>query len=685
MERKVHNRWKGLSPPFPESGVARDVFRKHAMRLSDWLATSDSPGVVDPNEILEETLGELSLSQKSADLRATLYLLTDLAQQRWSIRVTEGGDVEVARPDDEGIDPAYEKSRIRSQELLKRDEQLRERATQKFIKRMENKYVFNGKFFSIHSVIRDGRELAESLRTARRESGAKRVQALRAIVDPYIQFVDDKEYCEYTGLRLRDIWRYFRHTWSNQYMSTPGRSMAFLVRDRACESRPVIGIGAIGSPIVQIQERDSWIGWQPQAFLEFVTESPSAEVGVWLGKTIEKAINELYIDDFVEEQLLSPSDVRSPSPEVLARLSNHSEKQRQLHHRLARSQDLRRGATRSAGGRRDAQWEPRARTHLYRSKRALALADMLWARMVLQSHLSNPPTLDEVRALVASADGRQVVKKVLRKAKSDRVGIAMADITVCGAIAPYNPILGGKLVSMLAVSPEVVNAYQSKYMKQQSEIASSMAGRAIIRPSQLAFMGTTSLYGVGSSQYNRLKMPAERIGGSPGESLSYLELGKSQAYGTSHFSSGTVDALVALMEQSRNGQRVNSIFGEGVSPKFRKIRGGLEALNLPSDTLLQHGRQRIVYGVPLIRNLREYLLGMDEEPDYIFDMSAPASATAEIAKWWVERWLSKRIDSEEVLNQVERNTLVRPVRHGAIVNLPSINEDQASLFDDFSC
>ena len=68
-------------------------------------------------------------------------------------------------------------------------------------------------------------------------------------------------------------------------------------------------------------------------------------------------------------------------------------------------------------------------------------------KIILEQKLSSPPTQDEVRALLDTTDGRRVVKQVLRKAKADRVGIAMADITVCGAVDPYKPILGGKLVT----------------------------------------------------------------------------------------------------------------------------------------------------------------------------------------------------------------------------------------------
>lgn len=680
MGRQAQTSWVILSPPFPEGGVAKQVFRAHGARLSE-LLNEDENGEKF-NEAIQDALRCVGAHECDIALRAALYVLTDLARQRWSIKVNENGDLEVRRPREDWLDPMSKKARIREQELVKRDEQLREPAARRFIRGMEKRSVHNGRLASIYSVIREGRELAESLRAARSLQGDERIRALRGAIDPYLQFVDEAEHCEQTGLRLQDIWRYFRHTWTNQYTATPGRSMAFIVRDRAREHHPVIGIGSLGSPIVQIRERDSWIGWQPEAFIEFARESPSAELGGWLQKIVETAIGEIYLDDFFEEELLSPIELRAPTSDVLQRLIAHGERQRVLHHRLASSSDLKRSLRSGDTASTEAHWRGRARTHLYRSKRALSLADMLRSRIVLQQHLSSPPTPEEVRTLLGTGAGRRIVKKVLRKAKADHVGVAMADITVCGAVAPYNLVLGGKLVSMLSVSPEVVSAYRDKYAEQESEIASSMAGRPIVRRSDLVFLGTTSLYGVGSSQYNRLRMKAERIGANQGEQLAFFELGKSEAYGTSQFGSDTVRALVSLVQQSRNGQRVNSIFGEGVSPKLRKIRDGLDALNLPADVLLKHGRQRIVYGVPVARNVREFLLGMDDEPEYVFNLDEPERSTKEIGRWWAERWLGKRIESDAILAEVEQHTLVRPIRHGARVVLPHIDDGEPGLFDD---
>jgi len=199
------------------------------------------------------------------------------------------------------------------------------------------------------------------------------------------------------------------------------------------------------------------------------------------------------------------------------------------------------------------------------------------------------------------------------------------------------------------------------------EIASSMAGRAIVRKPALAFLSTTSLYG-GSSQYNRISIPCDRVGGRQGEAIRYVERGRSEAYGTSQFSDATVLALTDLVQQSEGGIRVNSIFGEGQSPKLRKIREGLEALQFPADRMLQHGRGRVVYCIPLIRNLRDFLLGIDPKPEYLAPLDV--EVTARIADWWKERWFRHRTESPDVMTQVEKHTKVYPISHGARVSLP---------------
>src|SRR5439155_14873910 len=75
------------------------------------------------------------------------------------------------------------------------------------------------------------------------------------------------------------------------------------------------------------------------------------------------------------------------------------------------------------------------------------------------------------------------------------------------------------------------------------------------------------------------------------------------------------------------------------------------------------------------------LLGLERKPSYMIPIDDGATATAKIATWWRERWLRNRIRCDEVLLELERHTLVRPIRHGgrAVVPPPA---DQPLLFAD---
>jgi hypothetical protein len=668
--------WTMLEPLLP-SKASQDVFVEHARVLAKVCRGAR------PEEAIEEARGAFVVGVtacRRGDRQALLaagLVLADLATQGWTFRA-RGEHVDV-RPPDPASDPLAEKARVRGQELVRRNAQLRQPSVQRFLESMERLRLHEGRNVSIYSLMRDGRELADGLRAARTHLNSGWADVLSKLVDPYLQFVtSENAACEFTGLRLMDVWRYFRHTWTNQYSSVPGRTMVFLVRDRAAANHPVMGIGALSSPIMQIRERDSWIGWHPEVFLERVRTAPTRELAKWLIDTLDTAIDEIYVADLLEDGILSTRDLKAPTVAVIERLLKESADARKKHHRFGRARDHKQKRSAPPG---DEYWIARARTQLFRSKRALALSTYLRARAVIDEAFDAKPTAEKLGTLAKTGYGSDAIRRVLKKAKADRVGIAVADISVCGAVQPYNALLGGKLTAMMAASPEVVQQYRRRYAHAESEIASSMAGRSVVRASKLVLLGTTSLYGVGSSQYNRIKIPAGRLGGKAEDVIRYEELGRSGAFGTSQYAEETVDALVDLVQQS-DARRVNSIFGEGVSPKLRKVRQALDLLNLPSEVLLRHHRPRVVYAVRLVKNLADYLIGVAKSPEYVVPANAGVVVTTTaIGAWWRERWLRHRIASDDVLDEVERHTRVHPITHGARVPLERVARQQP-LFAD---
>ena len=86
-----------------------------------------------------------------------------------------------------------------------------------------------------------------------RNNLAKGIDVLISEIDPII------EVCE-TEKQHR-LFRILRYYWSSPYSEYVGRRIKLIIRDRALPNRPIIGIAALGSPIIHIPERDDFIGW----------------------------------------------------------------------------------------------------------------------------------------------------------------------------------------------------------------------------------------------------------------------------------------------------------------------------------------------------------------------------------------------------------------------------------------
>src|SRR2546428_650030 len=191
MAFPAHSRWTQLAPPL-QTEVCRKLFVVYARALERATFTNDDneEQLEDIRESFVESVERLRNSDRLLLFAAGL-VLTDLAIQGWGLRVRRAV-VEVRAPA-EVSDHTAEKERIRRQELVKRDAQLRQPAVQRFIRSMERTRVFNGTFSSIFSLMRDGRELSKALREARVHSNNGWASALAKIVDPYLQFVTSDE------------------------------------------------------------------------------------------------------------------------------------------------------------------------------------------------------------------------------------------------------------------------------------------------------------------------------------------------------------------------------------------------------------------------------------------------------------------------------------------------------------
>ena len=197
------------------------------------------------------------------------------------------------------------------------------------------------------------------------------------------------------------------------------------------------------------------------------------------------------------------------------------------------------------------------------------------------------------------------------------------DAYVLGALPPYNHLLGGKLMSYILASNEVRKIFREKYQNRVTSISQRTA-------SDLVCLFTTSLYGK-SSQYNRLNYRSKPL---------YLPIGHTKGYGTLHLTDETFRAMRSMLLEK--GVDVTNRFGDGPIWRMRVMRTAAELLGFDADFLLRHSFKRQIFAVPLAKNLKEFLNGVDERPDY------EHYPLADLVSYWRERWLYMRKNNLDV-------------------------------------
>jgi hypothetical protein len=607
-------------------------------------------------------------------------------------------------------DPQAYKDQERRILQKERQAQFEDDSVREFIREMETPDRQNGTRVDVTDLIAEGDALYEDLARLQDLDRDEIITELETEIQPYIQVAERGVTDKHTGLDLHDIWRYFRYTWLTPYNTVPGRNINFLVRDASREHHPVMGIASLASSMMNLRKRDQFIGWrfdaveeelkQKSRTLEIEEQLPKEErtpdkkkrtktiedpletEEEWnerveeycsmLRDAVENAIDEsienVRYDDFIARyDDLSQEDFDSATETALTRLkqlegiAQYVFKQKpplvdevedpEEHENLfdpdeygLEKSDLEETDIEDTDPESLDSWRKKSETALFIKKRARNLQRLLRDReYFLDSDIEDDREF--IETCLESDRGEQALKTALKEIKKRRVGAGMMNIQVCGAIPPYNHILGGKLVAMALTGPEVINAYRDKYGGYKSKIASAMKGEPVIKNNELVFLDTTGLFKIGSAQYDRVRIP------TPKGKIEYEEVGTTEGYGSVQFGPSTRKRLAQVTEHLENRKAVKGRFGEGVAPKMRKIRRGLENLKLDGD-LLKHESPRVIYAVQITEDFREFLFGLTDEPEYYWDFEDIKQEQQSIYDHWKSRWVSKRIQKDSVLNDI---------------------------------
>lgn len=163
---------------------------------------------------------QIPLINKSLEERVKWLILRDLSNVNWTITLPtrENPKLTVNPPE------TYDKETIKQSMAVKRNEIIR-----------NNKSWIDSHIAIARANLADGKDV------------------LRSKIKPIF------EICETP--KQHALFRIFRYYWSSPYSDYVGRRIKIIIRDDGLPNRPVIGIAALGSPIIHIPERDEWIGW----------------------------------------------------------------------------------------------------------------------------------------------------------------------------------------------------------------------------------------------------------------------------------------------------------------------------------------------------------------------------------------------------------------------------------------
>jgi hypothetical protein len=172
---------------------------------------------IEDVHIKENDVVNFSLKGKTPEQRVKLLILHDLNNLGWNINFGKK-KIEVVPPE------FYDKETIRQAMSVKRQE-----------------------------ILNTNKQWIDKHIAVAKENLANGYDVMRSKIEPVIEVCKTQ--------KQKDLFRIFRYYWSSPYSDYVGRRIKLLIRDNGLPNKPVIGIAALGSPIIHIPERDNFIGW----------------------------------------------------------------------------------------------------------------------------------------------------------------------------------------------------------------------------------------------------------------------------------------------------------------------------------------------------------------------------------------------------------------------------------------
>lgn len=202
--------------------------------------------------------------------------------------------------------------------------------------------------------------------------------------------------------------------------------------------------------------------------------------------------------------------------------------------------------------------------------------------------------------------------------------VNIMDAYVLGAVAPYNMLLGGKMIASLLRTSEIYNEFNSTYGTLQGVISKKHKSARLLAVTTSSSMGRSSIY-------NRLKV----------NNVDYLKsVGFSGGWGHFHVPDDLFDSMRDYLRDLGHEYADYHGYGQGPNWRIRVIRAAMSQVGFKGD-LLKHGIRREVFISLLAKNSMDLLRGGIGSPELSTLQSVEEVGCIANHRWIVPRSRSR--------------------------------------------
>ena len=488
----------------------------------------------------------------------------------------------------------------------------------------------------------------------------------------------------------KEIFRFLRHSWRIPYKTTPGRTLSFLVK--VGREKKIAGILTLASPALWMSNRDESLGFEDFKIMELSTEKLTEikEKFNFEAKPLDKKalINQQNIEalEIQKKEWISRwsqlglkdsstmfhhlSGCFSVFELLNSSMVSLVKRIRQFPVELISDEED--FATRcgelgiSLEGTQPTSWitktEPNSsavdKKNIKKRRRIVKECIDAYDTLYSWNQEGFPETIgdlfDQLHGFESKSGSKRMnaLKTAMTQSKIRMMSSNIAEMIICGAVPPFNPLRVGKLIAMLSLSSEIKQFWDEAYSRSESDIATELAGRPISKPATLSAVSTTGLYGRSNAQYDRITIPLEH-GAKVKFEMAGVTGNKGRGPSTLTISDSSWKLVNDVVKKDGNEEGTTGKFGEGTSARIRRLQKAVKIVNswFVEHTGLQVKQllneitsnpfSRSVHVANLSHNSIRFQLGIDDALSYPDGLSKDR-----IVRIWKERWLIPLISRE---------------------------------------